>query len=247
MSFLDREQKLFEASKILDDADAQMVEVRTQGRPFFFAIGRARHRSEEPAANVSAATAQAKLDKKNEKELSWDFLFEPSNIPGFMQIDQFKTLAALIASVSSRTMIGVDHATFTPTLSFGGADVRWETTQLVTKYLDSIECTNHALDKGPELEFSHNAKLAQIYFSLKNVSLKKMRIASMSIDVNYTEFESRGSGLCGVIINQVKFEEEYKSTADDQNGDIRELEKKLRTEFAEILAEFVTKRISNAS
>ncbi len=243
----DRKKRLFESSRILDTSNAQMIENRYQGRLFFFSIGRAKVGSRDPATGTSSATAQAQVDKKAEKELDWTFLFTPSNIPGFMQIDQFKTLAALMASVSSGTKIEIDRINFTPTVSFGGADVVWETTQLVTKYLDSIECTNYAFDKGPEVEYSNNENLAHIYFSLKGMVFKKMGIANVALDAVYTEFDSSESGLCGVAINQIEFEEAHKPTTGDMNNDIEALEKKLRTEFGDILKEFVKKRIAKRS
>ena len=214
---------------------------------FFFAIGRAKHPSKDATVKASVTAGQARVDNKIEGKLGWDFLFTPLNIPAFMQIDQFRTLATLIASVSSGIKIDVDHATFTPAVGFGGADVRWESTQLINKYLDSIEATNYALDEGPEVEYSTNTELAQIYFSLKNVALKKMRIAAMALDVVYTELDFRESGFCGVIINQIDFDEDYKPTTDDVNRDVETLENKLRTEFADIFKEFVKKTIAKRS
>jgi len=245
MSSFGRKPKIFEASKILDNPDIKMIEVRHQGRHFFLTVGRAKHHSEDIAASVAAA--QARVDDKIEKELEWNFLFAPSNIPGFMQIDEFKNLAALMTSVSLGSRIQVDHATYIPTVSFGGADVRWEATQLVRNYLDSIECTNYALDEGPEVEYSTSTELAQVRFSLKNASLKKMLIASMTLDVVYTEFEPRQGGSCAVTIDQIEFEEEYKPATDDANREIERLEKKLRTDFADIFKEFVKKRMTKHS
>lgn len=244
MSFFGRKRKMFEASKILDNPDIKMIEVRHQERHFFLAVGRAKHHSKDIAAETSASGAETKFNDKIEKELEWDFLFTPSNIPGFMQIDEFKNLAALMTSVSLGSRIQVDHATYIPTVSFGGADVRWEATQVVRNYLDSIECTNYALDEGPEVEYSTSTELAQVRFSLKNASLKKMRIASMTIDVVYTEFEPRQGGSCAVTIEQIEFEQEYKPATDDASREIETLERKLRTDFVNIFKDFVKKRMT---
>ena len=97
------------------------------------------------------------------------------------------------------------------------------------------------------MEYSTNTELAQIYFSLKNVSLKKMRIAGMALDVVYTELDFREGGFCGVVINQIEFDEGYKPTTDDVDRDIETLENKLRTEFADIFREFVKKTIAKRS
>jgi hypothetical protein len=116
-----------------------------------------------------------------------------------------------------------------------GADVRWKASQLVTNYLDSIGCTNYALGESLEVESSIDTKIAQICFSLKNAALKEMQIASMTLDVVYTKLEGDEDGVCGVIIDQIDFEEEHKPTTDIANNDVDRLEKKLRAEFANIL------------
>jgi hypothetical protein len=242
MPFFRTEGKLFEATKTLDNPDIQMIEVRYQRQLFFLAVGRAKHRPKDIATEASVEATQAKDDSKIEEALEWNFLFTPSNIPGFMQIDEFKNLAALMTSVSFGSRIQADHATYIPTVSFGGADVRWEVTQLVTNYLDSIECTNYALDEGPDVEYSTNAEITLVRFSLKNASLKKMRIVAMILDVIYTEFESREGGFCGVNIDEIEFEEKDKQTIGNVTMEIETLEKKLRTEFADIFREFVKKR-----
>jgi hypothetical protein len=239
VSFSDRKHELFEASKVLDDANAKMIEARHERRPFFFAIGK-KHQSKDASTEASAAS-----DRETEKRFDWQFLFNPSVIPGFMEIDQFRSLAALVASVSSGKGIEVDQSAFTPTTSYGGADVRWELTQNISKYLTSIECTGFALDEGPEVEYSTSAPIAQIYFSLRNASLKKMQIASMVVSVVYTELELNETGLCGVVISQIEFDQE--KPAPDPNRDIETLEKKLETGFVGILNEFVRKNINRAS
>ena len=243
--FPDRKQELFEASKVLDDADSQIIEAKFNGQPFFFTIGRAKHHSKDTGGEASATTAQVDLGKGAEKEFDWTFLFSPRIIPGFMQIDQFRALAVLMTSVSSTNKIEADHATFTPTTSYGGADVRWELTQTITKYLSSIECTSFALDEGPEVEYSTSAPVVLVYFSLKNVSHKKMRISSMTLNIVYTELESSEGGLCGAVINQIEFDLE--KPAADLNRDVEILEKKLRTEFAGVLKDFVKKNMKRPS
>jgi hypothetical protein len=244
MSALERKKKLFEASKILDDGVAQMIETTCLGRPFFFAVGK--RRSEGPASETSALV-QSKLEKKNGGKFDWVFLFTPSNIPGFMQIDQFKSMAALLASVSSGSLIEPGDATFAATFSYGGADFRWEMIQVITKYLDSIGCANYAIDKGPELERSTAANLVYLHFSLRNASLKEMRIASMALDVGYAELKPGEGGLCGVIAERIELEEDYKPSASELDREIEKLEKKLRIGFVEVLGEFLKKTTSRPS
>jgi hypothetical protein len=229
MSFIRSKQKLFEATKILDDPDAKMIEVRYQGRLFFFAVG--------TLGNPKGTDVR--------KELEWVFLFTPANIPGFMQIDQFKKLASLVASASVRSLIQEDRTTYVPTVSYGGADIRWEMTQLITNYLDSIEWKGYAFDEGPEVEYCTSPRLAQVRLSLKNAALKTMQIGR--IEVVYTELESRGAGFCAVTIDQIQPVGDYKPAAEELDRETETLQNKLKADFAGILKEFIKKKIARSS
>jgi hypothetical protein len=231
MPSLGGKQKLFEARKILDNSHTKMIEVRHHGQLFFLAVGTAR---DSKGMNV-------------EKRFEWVFLFTPANIPGFMQIDQFKKLTALVASVSMGSRIEEEHTTYIPTVSFGGADIRWEITQLVGNYLDSIGCTGYGFDEGPEVEYSTSAKLAQIRFSLRNASFTNMRIVGLTLDVVYTQLESREVESCAVITDQIQVEEGYRPTTDELNQEIEKLETKLKADLAAIFKEFVQKKIAKRS
>jgi hypothetical protein len=124
----------FEASMPIDNPDIKVVTASFQEKPFFIGIGTSKQRE----LSISGEGSMEKLAGKyqTQKELEWQFLYNPKVLPDFMPMERLKNLMAGTVAVTSGSI-----DVFTPQTEYREANPR------TLRYISPSDITTTTLDE----------------------------------------------------------------------------------------------------